>query len=123
MTDQDLPPLERQRIDELHQLGAMTGMSLVRNVLTTWLDELPANVDRIREAIHTGDAAALKFSAHGLKASSAQIGAVAVASACLALEHASPADASPLLARLEHEVERVTPLLMIERDAEPPSGN
>jgi len=113
----DLPVIERHRLDELRALGELSGVPLVTNVLTRFLGDLPAHVRGVRDAIADADAAALKFRAHSLKSSSAQLGAAAMAAACLSLEHAALEAAPALFAVLEYEVARVTPLLVAERDA------
>ncbi len=115
----DVPVLERHRLDDLHKLGAMAGMPLVSNLLTSFLGSLSTKVQGIRDAVAAGDSAALKFAAHSLKSSSAQLGAAALAAVLLSLEHAGADVAEPLLADLDREVRRVTPILQAELDAAP----
>ncbi len=115
----DVPVFERHRLDELHKLGAMAGMPLVSNLLTSFLGALPGKVQGIRDAVAAGDSAALKFAAHSLKSSSAQLGGAALAAVLLSLEHAPAEGAGPLLDRLDEEVARITPLFRAELDAAP----
>lgn len=112
----EMPLLDRAKLEELHDVGRMTEMPLVRTLLTAYLEGLPASIARLHAAALGGDADTLKITAHSLKSSSAQLGAARLAAICLRIEHASPAAATPLLETLDLEVAAVRPLFEAERD-------
>ena len=91
-------------------------MPLVRTLLTTYLDGLPAAISRMRAAAAAGDGATLKITAHSLKSSSAQLGAARLAAVCLQIEHASPDTAVSHFGVLDQEVEAIRPVFEAERD-------
>lgn len=108
-------PLDLSRLDGLHRLGETSGRPVVREIVEHYLAETPRRLARMREALLHENAEELLFLAHGLKGSSAQIGAVRVASLSAELEEKSERadlrNAGGLLAELEKEILRVTPLL------------
>jgi len=113
--------LDPTYLDNLRQLGELSGKSLAREVVTHFSAETPRRLDRMRQALLHSDGKDLGFLAHSLKGSSAQIGAVRIASLSAEIEEKSenadltqPAvrdDLGDLLAELERELERTMPLL------------
>jgi len=110
-----LPPFDPSYLAKLRKLGDLTGQSLVREVVDSFLADVPRRLERIREALEKADAKDLTFLAHSLKGSSHQIGAVRIATLSAQLEQkcaaAGPAELADLLAELESEIGRVRPLL------------
>jgi signal transduction histidine kinase/DNA-binding response OmpR family regulator len=114
-------PLDPTYLDKLRQLGELNGKPLAREIVTRFSAETPLRLERMRQALLQSDAQDLIFVAHSLKGSSAQIGAVRVASLSAELEERSrKADLTKddardglgdLLAELEREIERAIPLL------------
>lgn len=82
----------------------------VAELIGLYLEDAPRKLSLMREAARAADAAALRRAAHGLKGSSASLGAFGVAAACAELERACREDCSgqtpALLARLARELER-----------------
>lgn len=113
----DVPVFSRERLDELEALGTMAGVPLVANLLTSFLESLPEQVQSIHDAVATGDAVAQKFVSHSLKSSCAQLGALALAGVLQSLEHASSEAARSLVVDLDREVASVTPILEAELKA------
>jgi HPt (histidine-containing phosphotransfer) domain-containing protein len=111
--------LDLERLASLRQLGEMTGTPLLRNVVDSFLVEIPARLERLRQALAEQDAAALVFTAHTLKGSSGQVGALRIAALSAELEQSGRnGDLAPverLLAELAAEAERVAPLLREQR--------
>ena len=111
----DPSTLDPARLDSLRRLGEMAGKPLLREIVDSFLTEMPRRVARMREALGRTDAADLAFVAHSLKGSSGQIGAMRVAALSFELEKqgksADLAAAPALLAELERELKRVAPLL------------
>jgi len=111
----DRTPLDPSRLDSLRRLGELSGKPLLREIVESFLAEAPRRLARLKQALARGDADDLAFVAHSLKGSSGQIGAQRVAALSFELERkGSSADltaAGVLLAELERELARVTPLL------------
>jgi HPt (histidine-containing phosphotransfer) domain-containing protein len=111
------PSFDPSFVERLRQLEVVAGREVVRPVLDDFLLEAPRRVAAIRRAVADGDSEALVFTAHSLKGTSAQLGAVRLASLCQDLEVSGRSEAlgSPKLAALldalEAELEKVTPAL------------
>jgi signal transduction histidine kinase/ligand-binding sensor domain-containing protein/CheY-like chemotaxis protein/HPt (histidine-containing phosphotransfer) domain-containing protein len=122
------PPAERSedsaldpsRLGDIRRLEAVTGRSLVRDLVNNFLAEAPRQVERMRKALDTGDLQGFTFVAHSLKGSSAQIGALRVATLSGELEDrarsAALDGAATMLTEVEREVGRVAPLLAEQRE-------
>jgi signal transduction histidine kinase/DNA-binding response OmpR family regulator len=115
----DSSRLDLEHLDSLRRLGEMTGTPLVREIVDSFLAEMPARLKRLRQALAEQDAPALVFSAHTLKGSSGQVGALRLAALSAELEQSGrTGDLTPvehLLAELAVEAERVAPLLREQR--------
>ncbi|HYU32085.1 MAG TPA: ATP-binding protein, partial [Thermoanaerobaculia bacterium] len=118
------PMLDPARLCELRQLEAMTGQSLVRELLDDFLTGAPREMERLRDALDGGDFPRLAFIAHSLKGTSAQVGALRLATLSTELERRSRTatldGAACVLAEMETEVRRLAPLLKEQRDLTPP---
>jgi len=114
-------PLDPTLLDQLRRLGEVTGAPLVRDIVNHFAIETPQRLERMRQALIRTDGKDLTSVAHSLKGSSAQIGAVRVASLSAELEEkggkadfnnaADRASLGDLLAEIEREVELAMPLL------------
>jgi signal transduction histidine kinase/ligand-binding sensor domain-containing protein/CheY-like chemotaxis protein/HPt (histidine-containing phosphotransfer) domain-containing protein len=109
--------LDPSFVDRLRRLEATTGREVVRPFIDDFLLEAPRRVAAIHRAVADGDSDALVFIAHSLKGTSAQLGAVRLASLCQELEGLGRSETfeSPqlvaALTALELELERVAPAL------------
>ena len=72
--------------ERLIRLG---GPRLANELAAIYLDEMPRRIATARTALHEGDAEILGKAAHGMRSSSAQLGATELASACEAVEMAA----------------------------------
>ncbi|MFN2506601.1 MAG: Hpt domain-containing protein [Acidimicrobiales bacterium] len=102
--------------------AASGGPSFLRDLVNQYLDQAESELAGLRNAAERADAPALEALAHGLKGSSATIGASRMASACAALgEPAARGDVAEAaeLERLADELQRATAAL---RSATEPSG-
>jgi HPt (histidine-containing phosphotransfer) domain-containing protein len=83
---------------------------LVNELITLFLDETPAQLQQIREAVQTNDAAGLRHAAHTLKGGSASLGVMEVARVSAELEKLGRGGAvdgaAALLLQLETEYAR-----------------
>ena len=109
------PVLDPSYLDRLRQLQEITGRSVVGEVVDGFLSEAPRRLSRLREALAAGDGEALAFAAHALKGSSAQLGALRLASLSHALElegrQGTLEEAAGMVDEIECELARVTPAL------------
>jgi HPt (histidine-containing phosphotransfer) domain-containing protein len=93
---------------------------LIVELIELYAEDTPRRLDAIRGALAARDLAALRRAAHGLKGSSASLGARRVWILCEELERLSgrelPQGGEMLLTRLEREVARVRLAFADERD-------
>jgi signal transduction histidine kinase/CheY-like chemotaxis protein/HPt (histidine-containing phosphotransfer) domain-containing protein len=80
------PILDPACLDNLRRLGELAGKPLLGEVLDLYRSETPKRLHRMREALHRSDAEDLHFTAHSLKGSSAQIGALRIAALSAEIE-------------------------------------
>jgi HPt (histidine-containing phosphotransfer) domain-containing protein len=103
--------LDPSYLESLHRLEAAAGKKIVGEIVERYLAESPRRLARMREALASGDTADLRFVAHSLKGSSAQIGAVTVAEKCQEIERRAAGGtlegAGALLDDIDRELGRV----------------
>jgi HPt (histidine-containing phosphotransfer) domain-containing protein len=92
---------------------------LIVELIDLYLEDTPHRVADIREALAKTDGLSLQRSAHGLKGSSASLGAGQVAKLCEELElkanEVSFQEVALIVTRLEREFERVREIFVTER--------
>lgn len=92
---------------------------LIVELINLYLKDVTVKLASIQEAVAEGDAGSLSRAAHGLKGSSASIGAFHVAALCEELEHGSRVDlaeqAAALIEQLEQALEGTLRALEAER--------
>ena len=97
--------------EELRQLSEGGDAGIVQEVLTVFQSDTAERVAAIRAASAAGDRATLRKQGHALKGSSAQVGALALAGACKALEDtalsAPAADLAEIVAKIDREFQDV----------------
>ncbi|HSF44112.1 MAG TPA: two-component regulator propeller domain-containing protein [Thermoanaerobaculia bacterium] len=98
--------LDPSYLEGLRRLEAAAGKKIVAGIVESYLAESPRRLARMREALASGDAADLRFVAHSLKGSSAQIGAVTVAEKCQEIEHRAAGGALEGAGALLDDVDR-----------------
>jgi signal transduction histidine kinase/DNA-binding NarL/FixJ family response regulator len=114
----DASLIDPSYLDGLRQLGELSGKPILQEIVAHYLAETPRRLERMRQALLRSDAEELNFVAHSLKGSSAQIGAVRLASLGAELERKSKdaglsnsTELAGLLTELEREIGRSLPLL------------
>jgi len=108
-------PISRDRMtgamEMIRMLPGNRGLEVLRKVVDFYLSSTPTLLQTMREAESGGDAEKLKAAAHSFKSSSANLGALKLADACLELEAlgraGSTEGAGPLLVQLEKEYRMV----------------
>ena len=103
--------LDRSRIDEILELEAADDApGLLRELVDTFVQTSAAELAGMRAAVDAADADALRRAAHGLKGSSASLGAVDVQRLAQEVETYAragrTAGCEPLVASLDEEVAR-----------------
>jgi signal transduction histidine kinase/DNA-binding response OmpR family regulator/HPt (histidine-containing phosphotransfer) domain-containing protein len=76
---------DRSRLDELREYDTPDG-SVVRAALDAFAEQAPAHLEDLRTRIASGDAPGVRESAHALKGSASNVGAVALAALASSLE-------------------------------------
>jgi two-component system, sensor histidine kinase and response regulator len=98
-------------LDQLRELDPAGGMGLARQILQVYLDSTGKLVSQAEQAIAAGDAEALRFAAHSLKSSSANVGAETLSGLFKQLEglarEANLGDASALFDGAQREYAQV----------------
>jgi two-component system sensor histidine kinase/response regulator len=117
----DAPPerLDLRVLDELASFERETSPGFVLEVLDKFLESVPRRLGPLRDAVRNGDAVTLERLAHGLKASSANLGARRMAELCERLETLGRAGrtlgSDELALEVAAEFEHVRPLLEARR--------
>ncbi len=78
--------LDKQALATLRKLQRPGKPSILKKVIGLYLENAPGLLDGLRTGLVSNDADALRMAAHSLKSSSANLGAKALAQACLELE-------------------------------------
>jgi len=103
-----LATLDPNAIRELRALAEDGDVTLLKDVLGTYLRDAATYAREIRAAVAEADAKKLDRSAHTLKSTSATVGAMELAAICKELEllgrRGSTADAAPKLEELERRL-------------------
>jgi HPt (histidine-containing phosphotransfer) domain-containing protein len=73
-------------LDSLRKLTPAGEPDVLGEILTTFLDDVPRRIERLRAALGAGDAVGLQRAAHSLKGSSGNIGAHALYEAARRLD-------------------------------------
>lgn len=87
--DGGVPAFDPSPLDELLEVMGDAGPELVRNLVSTFLDEAPRLLAAAAEAEAAGRVDEVQRAAHSLKPSSAGLGAMRLAAACRRLEAAA----------------------------------
>jgi CheY-like chemotaxis protein len=108
--DEADPVLDPSALDQIAALSGAAESGLLERVIATYLDRSVPLGSVLREAWQRSDAGSIAGTAHRLKSSSAQLGAVRLARVCDELERAARAPGvdvaglEPLVTRLEGEL-------------------
>ena len=106
-----LPVLDPAVIATLRQLTPPGEPDVLSEVLGLFLSDAPGRLTRLRTAWRDGDAVAVQRSAHSLKGSAGNIGAIAMLAVCKELDEQGRAGdlaaMTPLVASLDAEYAKV----------------
>ncbi len=116
-----LSVLDVEQISRLRELGQEDAGEMLRGMFQRYLESIPPQLARMREAIAAGNTVVLASEAHGLAGSSAVYALPRLRHFCLALEaHAREQrldGAGPLLDAVQRAFEEAGPLVMAELTA------
>ena len=112
------PSLDEEALATLKELGGDEDPEFLVSLVEQFIQDTRGYVETIREAAASGDALALKRSAHTLKSSSASMGAMVMSEICRTLQEmgrVGTVTGSEILAkRLQGEFDRVRQALELE---------
>ena len=110
--------LDRAALDRVRKLQEESGAELMAELIELFLEDSPAQMAALKEAVYQADFDALKRSAHSLKGSCVSLGARRVASICSEMEKRGRDrhldDAGEMLIQLEIEFEQARSALASE---------
>jgi CheY-like chemotaxis protein len=110
--------LDAETIAGIRALGRSASNDFLARVVARYVEDTPQLMERMRAAMQSADAAALRLAAHTLKSSSATVGAKAAAALCKELEtlgrNGSFEGAPELMSQLETELTGVYAALQAE---------
>lgn len=109
MTDE--PRIDPTVISDLIDLGPETGRELVQELVDLFSREAPARLAVMRESLAAQDRGAIARSAHAIRGSAGNLGAIRVGRLSTEIEqaatHGDLRTISPLLEQLSHELDYV----------------
>ena len=107
--------LDKTTIDYLRTLRRGDGPSVLERAIDMYLENAPAALEELRRSVASGDASAVWKIAHGLKSSSASLGAKQLAQHIAEMEgrarQSDLAEADSRLVRIETEYHKVSTAL------------
>ena len=113
------PIIDGKVLDSFRKLQSADAPDIIVQLIDLYLNELPARLTAVHQAVEHGDASRLARAAHTLKGSSANMGARRVARLCLDLEMQGKAGdltgAADLAARLDQEIESARQALVKQK--------
>jgi CheY-like chemotaxis protein/HPt (histidine-containing phosphotransfer) domain-containing protein len=118
-------PVNPRALNAIRAMMGTDGDALARKVIRTYLDDTPSGLARMQAAAAAHDADALRKAAHGVKSSSANVGAERLSRLCRDLEmlgrEGTTDGAAALLAQVSGEFERVAASLTAQLERRPPA--
>ena len=107
--------IDRSVLDAIRALQSEEDPNIVRELIIIYLEDSGARLSDMRNAVSMGDPALIRRAAHGLRGSSANLGANTLAALCAQLEdYPGAAAASELLELIELEFSNVRAALELE---------
>ena len=119
MTAESSPVVDAQTVDRLRE---SVGQEFLGELVGTFLDDAPAQLEMLRGAVERGDAEVARRAAHTLKGNGATFGANGFSDLCRALEEQAKSGelgaADQLVGQIEAEYARVEAVLAAVRGGE-----
>ncbi|MBD2355795.1 response regulator [Tolypothrix sp. FACHB-123] len=102
----DLEVIDRSFLQELRAMAGSEGDSLVTELIQVYLEDTPARIQTIKDAVANGDRSKLQKATHALRSPSVSIGAVRLGEICETLENAAQEESLAQLGDLVDRLER-----------------
>ena len=116
------PTLDPMVLDSLRELAGAKAQELLNKIITQYLEDSPPRLEAISKALTDQDTEALRQASHGLRSSSANLGAVSLANCCKNIENLARAgtipEANPTLVELNTEYQKTRIALQQEGEYE-----
>ena len=87
--DNDESEIDTAVLAELRKLSETTGRDIIGKSVRAFLQQTPADLTRLRQALSDNDLETLRTIAHSLKSSSANLGATGISRVCARIEEAA----------------------------------
>lgn len=100
--------LDEATLERLRQIGAAQGKDLLSKLVGLFEAQTPRQLAEIRRGLEAGDHEAVALTAHSLKSSAGNLGAVQMAQTAGSLEHAARAEDGEHLPNLAGDLERAS---------------
>jgi two-component system sensor histidine kinase/response regulator len=108
-------PIDRQALEPILAMERAGRTGLLRRIVGLYLEDAPGGIQALRDAVASREVEAARKAAHGLKSSSANVGALRLSGLCREMEEmARSGDLTAAVAKLqeiEREYERVAAAL------------
>lgn len=109
-------PIDDSKLDDLRMLSDDDGPDILGELIDIFLDDTPARLIEMANAVAVGDAEGTMQNGHALKSSCAQLGAMQLSEYCRQLEAMGRSQditaAQPVLAAAQAEFERARAALL-----------
>lgn len=105
MSSPALPVIDTEAIENLRALGEEGDDSFLREIIGIYLEDVPQRLTDLKTALAAGDQPLFTRSAHTIKGSSANVGAIEVRLIAEKTEHRSKAEPIATVADLLPELE------------------
>jgi signal transduction histidine kinase/DNA-binding response OmpR family regulator len=100
------PTIHPQALQNIRALSASNGDALLERVLHAYLKDTPPHLQALQQAIAAGNTEQLRKTAHSLKSSSANVGALALSQRCKDMEQLGRTNTTTGAAELLADMER-----------------
>jgi len=118
MQDDAAPALDMEHLSRLRELGDSGSSGTLARMFHRYLDSIPPQLTRMREAVEKADTSRLAREAHDLAGSSAVYGLPRLRQCCLALEALAKKQTEDapgaLMTAVERAFEEARPLVLAE---------
>jgi signal transduction histidine kinase/DNA-binding NarL/FixJ family response regulator/PAS domain-containing protein len=110
--------LDQKILNSIRQMGGAKGKQILAKIIKQYLQDAPQRLANIRDALSQSNPETLRTSAHTLRSSSANLGAINFANICKELENlgrsGTTEGATEKLVQLEKEYARVKEALLLD---------
>ncbi len=99
--------IDHHQIEELKKLAVATSSNLVQEIFDLYLESASSSINKIKSGLSLNNVLEIQRAAHGLKGSSANVGAKEIAHLCTQVENLARTNDLARMGVLIPELERV----------------